>query len=605
MASGHRLSQAEAAHEAVRRSAAEIVAIDSAVRSADLERGDEFASALRQCTPLLWSAALFSGAVNLLFLASPIYLIQVYGRVIPSGSTETLVSLSVALLLALALMTLFDSVRGLILVRAAARLDRVLAHRVFGAIVDLAPHNGAVFRNAQALRDLDQFRNALVGNAARFFFDMPWMPLFLIALFFIHPWLGLVGLLGSAAFFCLAYWNDRTTRESMQVAADAANQGYQFTDAIARHAGPVRAMGMANALAVRWHIDRETMVRRQSEASDRNANASALIRTLRIGLQCAIVGVGGWLAIHNELLPASIFAASLLLGRALAPLEIAVVGWRQITDAIEAGRRVQRALILAPPRTTKMRLPDRDIEIEAKGLSYTPYRAKQSALRKIDLSIAAGEAIGIVGPSGAGKSCLARLITGIVSPTEGRMTVGGIEGRMWTDEDLARNIGYLPQSVGLLPGTIRENIARFTTADDSEVIKAATRANVHEMILELPDGYDTEVREGGIGLSGGQRQRIGLARAMFGSPRLLVLDEPNAHLDGDGEQALMEALTTLKNEGSTIILIAHRLNPISLVDRLIVLCNGELQHDGPRARIFRKVKTELVRSIAPEPIGAG
>jgi ABC-type protease/lipase transport system fused ATPase/permease subunit len=329
-----------------------------------------------------------------------------------------------------------------------------------------------------------------------------------------------------------------------------------------------------------------------------------LIRTLRIALQCAMIGVGGWLAIRGELLPASIFAASLLLGRALAPLEVAVTGWRQITDAIAAGRRVQLALIMAPPRAGRVPLPDRDIEIEAKGLVFTPPKARQPVLSGIDLSIAAGEAIGIVGPSGAGKSSLARLITGIISPTEGRLTVGGIEGRMWTDEDLARNIGYLPQSVGLFPGTIRENIARFTTADDNEVITAARRANVHDMILALPDGYGTRLDDSGAGLSGGQRQRIALARAMFGSPRLLVLDEPNAHLDADGEDALMEALATLKREGSTIILIAHRLNPIALVDRLIVLHNGQLQLDGPRARIFRKMKTELVRSVAPEPIGA-
>lgn len=604
MADGQQLGQAQAAHEAAQRFAAEIVAIDSAVRSAELERGDEFASALRQCKPLLWAAGLFSGAVNLLYLASPIYLIQVYGRVIPSGSVETLVSLSFALLLALCLMTLFDSVRGLILVRAAARLDRVLAHRVFNAIIDLAPHNGATFRNAQALRDLDQFRSALVGNAARFFFDVPWMPLFLIALFFLHPMLGLVGLVGSAALLCLAYWNDRSTSEATEVAVEAANRGYQFTDAIARHAGPVRAMGMANALAVRWHVDRETMVRRQAERNDRNATASALIRTLRIGLQCAIIGVGGWLAIRNELLPAAIFAASLLLGRALAPLETAVSGWRQIADAIGAGRRVQKALIMAPPRATRVALPDRDIEIEANSVSYTPPNARRPALRDLDLSIAAGEAIGIVGPSGAGKSCLARLLTGITSPTTGQLTVGGIEGRMWTDEDLARNIGYLPQSVGLFPGTIRENIARFIAGDDQEVIKAARRANVHEMILELPDGYETRVDEGGAGLSGGQRQRIALARAIFGSPRLIVLDEPNAHLDSAGEQALMEALATLKGEGSTIILIAHRLAPISLVDRLIVLREGQLELDGPRARVFRKVKTESVQTIAREPIEA-
>jgi PrtD family type I secretion system ABC transporter len=593
----------EAAQKAA-DAAAEAIALDSASRGAELEQGDEFAGAIRQCKRLLWTAAAFSGGVNLLFLASPIYLLQIYGRVIPSGSMSTLLSLSVALLLALAAMAVFDAVRGRILIRAAARVDRILAHRVFEAIIDLAPKNGPVYRNAQTLRDLDQFRSALAGQGAQFFFDVPWMPLFILVLFLIHPTLGLVALFGAGLLLALAFWNDRSTRESAEIAVGAQNRSYQFTDAVARHAGPVRAMGMENALSVRWHTDRDTMVRRQAEGSDRNASASALIRALRLGLQAAMLGVGGWLAIKGEMLPASIFAANLLLGRALAPLETAVSGWRQIGNAIAAGRRVQKALVQAPPRRNRVKLPDRDIEIDARGVSYVPPNSKRTALKNIDLRIEAGEAVGIVGPSGAGKSCLARLLTAVTAPTDGRITIGGIEGRHWTSQDLARCVGYLPQSVGLFPGTIRDNICRFTETDDDEVVKAAIRANVHEMILELPEAYETVISEGGRGLSGGQRQRIGLARAMFGSPRLLVLDEPNAHLDADGEEALAEALATLKAEGSTIVLIAHRLNPIAHVDRVIVLARGELQLDGPRARVFRKVKTELVRSIAREPTNA-
>lgn len=593
-------SEVRDAYAAAAEAAAQAIAAESAVRSAGLEQGDEFASALRHCKRLIWQAAAFSGAVNLLFLASPIFLIQVYGRVVPSGSVETLLSLGAFLLLALAAMAVFDTVRGKILIRAAARLDRILAHRVFQAIIDLAPRNGAVYRNAQALRDLDQFRTALAGHAAQFFFDVPWMPLFLLVLFFIHPVLGMVSLAGAVGLLALAFWNDRTTRESARSAVEAQNSSYRFTDAIARHAGPVRAMGMDDALAVRWHLDRDTMVRRQGEGSDRNATASALIRVLRLGMQSMVVGVGGWLAIRGELLPASIFAATLLLGRALAPLETAVTGWRQIESAISAGKRVQKALVQAPLRKSRTTLPDRDIDIEVTGVAFVPPGANRPALKDINLTIRAGEAIGIVGPSGAGKSSLARLITAITVPTTGRVTIGGVEGRYWTAQDLARYVGYLPQTVGLFPGTIRDNIARFSAADDRDVVEAAVRANVHEMILQLPEGYETKVHEGGAGLSGGQRQRIGLARAMFGSPRLLVLDEPNAHLDADGEEALAGALAHLKRCGTTIVLIAHRLNPIAHVDRVVVLCNGVLQLDGPRARVFRKVKTELVRTIARE-----
>ena len=595
-------SQARQVRDRVNDAAAEVIALDSALRSAELKQGDEFASALQQCKRLLIAAGLFSGGVNLLFLASPIYLVQVYNRIIPSGSIPTLIGLSFALVLALGTMAVFDAVRARILIRAAARLDRILAHRVFQATIDAAPKLGTAARNAQTLRDLDTFRSVLAGHGAQFFFDVPWMPLFLLVLFLIHPLLGGVAVAGAVCLLALAFWNDRATRESARIASEAANRSYAFTDAVARHAGPVRGMGMADRLAVRWHTDRDTMMRRQAEGSDRNADFASSIRFLRLVLQSSMLGIGGLLVVEGSILPASIFAANMLLGRGLAPLEVAVSGWRAIANAIQAGRRVQKVLQLTPPPATRMKLPDRDVDISIRSMSYTPPGAKQAALKNIDLEIVAGEAIGIVGPSGAGKSCLARLLVTATDPSEGKVLLGGVEGRHWTAENLARYVGYLSQNIGLFPGTIRDNIARFSDAPDDEVVKAAQRANVHDMILAMPEGYETEIGAGGFGLSGGQRQRIGLARAMFGSPRLLVLDEPNAHLDADGEEALAAALCTLKSEGSTIVLIAHRLNPIAHVDRVIVLCNGELQLDGPRARVFRKVRTDIVRSIAREPM---
>ena len=591
-----------AAQNRAQEATAEVIALDSAARSAELDHGDEFASALRQCKRLIWTAAIFSGGVNLLFLASPIYLTEVYNRVIPSGSVPTLVSLSVGLVLAMITMAVFDTVRARILIRAAARLDRILAHRVFSAIIALAPRSGDA-RNAQMLRDLDQFRQVLAGAGAQFFFDVPWSPLFIIVLFLIQPILGLVALAGAAVLLMLAIVNNRATRESSEVAAAAGNRSYRFTDAVARYAGAVRAMGMEDALSVHWHVDRDTMMRRQAEGSDRSAGMAAAFKGVRLVLQSAMIGIGALLVVDNKMTAASIFAANVLLGRSLAPLELAVTGWRAITQAIAAGRRVQQQLLQAPRRPAKLRLPSNDVAIRVDNATFVPSGAKRPAVNKVSLSIEAGEAVGIVGPSGAGKSCLARMLVAVTSPQEGLVTIGGVEGRHWTPEDLRAHVGYLPQTVGLFPGTIRENIARFTKASDVAVIEAAQRANVHDMILELPDGYETKVDEGGSGLSGGQRQRIGLARAMFGSPRLLVLDEPNAHLDADGEEALAAALATLKSEGCTIVLIAHRLNPIAHVDRVIVLSHGELQLDGPRARVFRQVRTELTRSIAPEPVG--
>lgn len=595
-------SSAAGMRDRISDAAAEIIALDSAARATELTQGDEFASALKQCKRLLIAAGLFSGGVNLLFLASPIYLVQIYNRVIPSGSIPTLIGLSFALLLALGTMAVFDAVRGRILIRTAARLDRILAHRVFHATIDGAPKQGLGARGAQTLRDLDQFRSVLAGPGAQFFFDVPWMPLFLLVLFLIHPLLGGVAVAGAAILLALAFWNDRATRESARIAGEAANRSYAFTDAVAHHAGTVRGMGMAERLAVRWHTDRDTMMRRQAEGSDRNADFASSIRFLRLVLQASMLGIGGLLVIEGSILGASIFAANMLLGRALAPLEVAVSGWRAIANALQAGRRVQAALKLTPPPVARMKLPDRDVDISIREMSFTPAGAKKPALRGINLEIVAGEAIGIVGPSGAGKSCLARLLVTATDPSDGKVLLGGVEGRHWTAENLSRYVGYLSQDVGLFPGTIRDNIARFTDAPDDEVVKAAHRANVHDMILSLPDGYETMLSAGGSGLSGGQRQRIGLARAMFGSPRLLVLDEPNAHLDADGEEALAAALQTLRSEGSTIVLIAHRLNPIAHVDRVIVLSNGELQLDGPRERVFQRVRTDIVRSIAREPV---
>jgi PrtD family type I secretion system ABC transporter len=553
----------------------------------------------------LWAAAGFSGAVNLLFLASPIYLIQVYNRVLPSGSMATLLGLSFALLLALATMAVLDAARARVLVRAAARVDRLLSPRVFQAIVDVGQRVGASQRNAQPLRDLDQFRSALAGQGAQFFFDVPWMPLFLIVLFIIHPILGLAATFGALVLIALAFINDRTTRDSAKDAQEAGMRSYQFTDAIARHADPVHAMGMDGALADRWRVDRDTMMVKQALGSDRNADITSTIRFVRLGMQGGMLGLGAWLVVRGDILPASIFAANMMLGRALAPLEVAVGGWRQIAQALQAGRRVQKVLIDSPAARPRVEPPIEAVGVRLEGVDYTPPRSKRPALRNIDLTIEAGEAIGIVGPSGAGKSCLARLIVAARLPKTGRVTIGGVESRHWSRAMLAAHIGYLPQDVGLFPGTLRDNIARFSDAPDTAVIDAARRANVHDMILSLSDGYETRVGEGGAGLSGGQRQRIGLARALFGDPKLLVLDEPNAHLDADGEAALAEALQDLKRAGSTIILIAHRLNPVAHVDRVVVLSNGVLQLDGPRSRVFRRVRTELIESIAREPMEAG
>jgi len=559
---------------------------------------DEFANALRECLPLFWTAVLFAGGVNVLFLASPIYLLQIYNRVVPSGSVPTLIALSVAALIAFITMVILDAVRARVLIRAAARLDRLLSERLFNAVVELGRRTGPSVKNAQPLRDLDTFRQAMAGPAAHLFFDAPWSPLFLIVLYLLHPILGVIGTVGALILLALAWLNDAFTREDASQSGEAAQRSYAFAESVVRYADPVQAMGMTEALNRRWRVDRDDMIVKQSGGSDRAADFSAVIRFARLVLQSAVIGVGALLVIRGAMLPASIFAASLLLGRALSPLEQAVIGWRQMASAITAGRNVQKALSSAPPRDEPpTRVPIEDSSVSIENVGFLPRGARAPALRGVSLRIASGEAVGVVGASGAGKSCLARIIVGASLPSQGRVTVGGLPTTQWLPESLARHVGYLPQNVGLFPGTIRQNIARFRDVADHSVLEAARRANVHDMILDLPEGYDTRIGEGGSGLSGGQRQRVALARALFGRPRLLVLDEPNAHLDGAGEEALAEALRTLKASGTTVVIVAHRLNPLAEVDRVLMLKNGQLELDGPREEVIEQVPVTTVEQF--------
>lgn len=568
-------------------------------KAASTAQRDEFAQALSDCMPLFWLAGAFSGAVNLLFLASPVYLIQIYNRVIPSGSLATLAVLSLALALALLTLALLDAIRVRLLIKAAARLDRKLSGRVFQAVIDLSRTKGAGRRNTQTLRDLDQFRSALAGPAAQLMFDAPWTPLFLIALFLIHPLLGLTALIGGAIFLFLAFLNDRLTREISTEANEAGLRSYGLTEALARHADTVHAMGMAPDLAGRWRGDRDAMLVKQAEAGDRNADFTAAIKFVRLAMQGAMLGLGAILAIQGAILPASIFAASLLMGRALAPLEQSVIGWRQLIQALEAGRKVQRALNEAPPLPARTRAPAvTPGAVKLQSVTYVPPGAKLPALQKIDLEITPGEAVGVVGASGAGKTSLARLIVAAAAPTAGKIMLGGVDAKRWRREELSAHVGYLPQVVGLLPGTVRDNIARFSETDDEGVVDAARRANVHEMILELSDGYETLIHDGGAGLSGGERQRIGLARALFGGPKLLVLDEPNAHLDVAGEKALAETLKGLAEAGVTVILVAHRLAPLNHVERIILLERGRLKADDRPEAMVEHVPVEVVRTFA-------
>lgn len=556
--------------------------------------------ALRLCLPHFVAAALFSGAMNLLYLATPLYLLQVYNRVLPSRSGPTLILLSTGLVIALAAMAMLDAVRARVLIRAGTRFDTALSAKILSVLIQRRERGG--HRHSEALRDLDQVRLALTGVGAQTVFDAPWTPVFLALLFVLHPALGWIALSAAVLLLGLALLADALARSPLAAANEANVRSYAFADEMLRNSEPLIAMGMQAGLGDRWFGNRALMLERNEAANERNASFAAVIRFLRLMLQSAMLGAGAWLAIQQAIGPSSIFVAMVLMGRAVAPVEQIVGAGRQIAAARASWRRMTALLADTTPTPRRTGLPQADGTVSLEDVVYAPGNGMPSIIRGLSLRLSAAEALGIVGPSAAGKSTLVRLMTGALSPSAGRVRLNGADIRHWDRAQLGRSIGYLPQEVGLFVGTARENIARFGDAPDVDIIEAARRADVHDMILDLPLGYDTPIGDGGVPLSGGQRQRLGLARALLGNPRLLVLDEPNANLDGDGEAALKHALLELKEHGTTIVIVAHRPGIMEICDALMVLQDGAILMIGPRAEVMEAVRRQFVRPVpAVEP----
>ncbi len=563
-----------------------------------MQKTDEFREALRHSLPPLIAAAVFSGAINLLYLSSPLYLMQVYNRVLVSGSMQTLVMLTIALVIALLTMAVLDGIRARVLVRGALRFDRLMSARIVDAMLRQGTLRSAD-QGAQALRSFDQFRTAMAGPSVHVLFDIPWTPLYLIVLFLIHPLLGLLAIIGALALLALAVVNEAATRHQLDGATRAALRNYAFTDSMVRNADIVRAMGMQMPLLKRWQGDRDLTLARQAEAGDVTGSLTATIRFFRLLLQGGMLGIGAWLAVDHLILPATIFAASIIMSRALSPVEQAVTAWRQFGAAGEAALRIRRLLHEQPRQRLGTKLPAPDGTLVLDRVVYAPAGLRRPAILKdISFELAGGESLGVVGASGAGKSTLMRVIAGGASPTSGDVRFGGVSLRTWRRDQVGRYIGYLPDHVGLFAGTVRDNIARFEAVPDDVVIEAAMRAGIHDMILSLPDGYDTELKTDGLELSGGQRQRIGLARALFGAPQLVVLDEPNAHLDTQGERALDGVIADLKESEITTVIVTHRPNVLAIVDKLLVMSDGEVEIIGPRDEVVDTLRKKIVRPVA-------
>ena len=548
--------------------------------------------ALTTLWPHLAMAGLFSGAINLLYLSSPLYLMQVYNRVLMSENVPTLVLLTAILGTALLTMAALDCLRAQVLIRCGVRLEGLLARRIFEALVVRSARQG-YSRGAQQLREFDQFRTFVTGPGIYFAFDLPWIPVYLLLLFFIDPILGIVATLGAATMLGLAVLNESLTHGSLKAAEDAGNRAYSFIENILRHADVVRAMAMQPAVERSWNDNRSFMLSRQARASDRNAVISSGIRFARLMLQSVMLGTGAWLAIDHIIMPATIFAASIIMGRALVPVEQAVSTWKQFTSARDGYARVEELLDDVPPEQSRTILPMATNALVVEDVSYLAPSQKSPILREISFELPAGQAIGLVGPSGSGKSTLARLLVGAIQPEDGKMRFGGVEYGQWDPLELGRHVGYLPQDVGLFAGTIRENISRFGGASIDEVIEASSLAGIHDMILGLPRQYDTPLGPGGVGLSGGQRQRLGLARALLGRPSLVVLDEPNANLDTSGEQALRDALLKLKARQVTIMVVTHRSTILDVVDQLMFVRAGRLERFGPPDIVYAYIRQNM------------
>jgi PrtD family type I secretion system ABC transporter len=548
---------------------------------------------VKQAVWALWShfavAAAFSSVINLLYLSSPLYLMQVYNRVLVNENVPTLVLLTLILMIALLAMAALDAVRAQVLIRCGIRLDMTLAGRVFEALIVRCARRG-FSRGAQQLRELDQFRTFITGPGVYFAFDVPWIPLYLIILFFIHPILGAVATIGAVLLLVLAGLNELLTRGALRRAEASGTQAYVFTENILRHADVVRAMGMQPAVERNWQTARAEMLAKQALASDKNAVMSAMIRFFRLLLQSLMLGTGAWLAIDQAIMPATIFAASIILGRALVPVEQAVATWKQFVAAREGYQHVKQLLADARTFSPRTVVPARQSALIVQDLGYSAPARREPILNGISFELAGGQALGIVGPSGSGKSTLARLLVGAMTPNAGKLRFGGLEYAHWDPIEFGRHVGYLPQEVGLFAGSVRDNIARFGEASTAEIIEAAQAAGIHEMILELPQQYDTLLGPGGVGLSGGQRQRLALARALLGRPSLLVLDEPNANLDLAGEQALKAALVACRAQGATIIVITHRTTVLEAVDALMVIRAGRLDMVGAPEQVYQHLR---------------
>jgi ATP-binding cassette subfamily C protein EexD len=561
----------------------------------------ELAKAIRHCRDSFQSAAIFSLFINLLMLLPSIYMMQVYDRVLGSNSTSTLLMLTLLAVILFATLGLLEWIRSQILIRVSTRFDLLLNERLYKVMFRQGLVSGGK-SSVQPLGDLLAVRQFLTGNGLFAFFDAPWLPIYVGLLFLFNPAFGYVAIISSILLIILAIWNERATSGDLEQANRVSVENSNATSRNLRNAEVVHALGMLPWLMARWQEKQHKLIMLQALASEKNGLITALSKTYRMTVQSLVLGLGAWLAIHKEISPGMMIGGSILLGRALAPIDLMIASWKQFLTARTAYGRLNTLLAQFPAEAPRMPLPPPKGVLRAEQAVVVPPGSKVPVLKGINFTINPGTFIALIGSSASGKSTLARALLGIWPVANGAIRLDGADVTQFERDLVGPHIGYLPQDIELFDGTIAENIARFGEINSNYVVEAAMAAGVHDMILHLPQGYDTEIGGQGGALSAGQRQRVGLARALYGQPVLVILDEPNSNLDDQGEQALARALLALKQRGCTVIVITHRVGILSIVDRIMVLNEGLLALDGPRDEVLAKLNQ---RTAAQPPVVQG
>ncbi|MBR1212312.1 type I secretion system permease/ATPase [Bradyrhizobium sp. JYMT SZCCT0180] len=560
---------------------------------------------LAHCRSAFLAIAGFSAILNILALTGSLFMMEVYDRVLPSRSVPTLLGLLALVLILYVFQGFMDALRGRLLVRIGLRLDQEMSDRVYATVMRLpiqAPKRG---ESIQPLRDLDTVRGYLSGPGPTAFFDLPWVPLYLAICFAFHFWIGVTVLAGALVLVSLTLLSELLARKSALDANRIGNQRARLAETSRRNAEALTALGMTGWISRRWQSLNRKFLSGQVDSSDLAAGLGAMGRAFRMMLQSGVLAVGAYLVINQQATAGVIIASSILSARALAPVDLAISHWRSFVGARQARQRLHKLLVLLPELRTPTSLPKPQRGLSVENISAAPPDVQRAVVHEVTFALKAGNGLGVIGPSASGKSSLARVLVGLWAPARGAVRLDGATLDHWVPDELGRHIGYLPQDVELIEGTVAENISRFDPEASSEaIIAAAKAAGVNELVLSLPQGYDTEIGEQGSALSAGQQQRVALARALYGDPFLVVLDEPNSNLDAEGDEALTQAILGVRARGAIVIVVAHRPSALSGVDHVLAMNSGRQQAFGPKDEVLAKVLRREGPVSAPKVVQA-